>query len=453
MCLRATAAQDDGLRGLAFEALALLTEQVQPPVQGQSSRLFQGGQSLPYPHPKNPGFGEGTNGKAAAALSSASSSLVGGGGGDFKERSQLCALLEWVKNFFTTPFSQLPVIHAVFAAEAALLLSHPAHTLFTLMSKARLKTAVVDVTLVPLFRQIILSGSQDARTERTWLLRLLRAGLRSGADARIFSRQYILELVMGLYDSATIDPGTAKLAMDVVVAACAVPRAARELAEKSGVVGWLASRAASAAAAAVNPTTSPLFSGTTTSSSNSSVVVISGEKLSQGKFFEAVAAVDALRTLTMLRAVVGSSLANNNNNKKEVGMENHRGGGGGRSVWAVEDFSQACHVMLSVLCQLSSSSDMTTMTTALLTAPQAAGLARIWATVLPLCVWIQEASSSFISSSLLIKSSTAFLSLNEAWRVVELATKMAVEGGDKVSAQVHREIKVAGERLIEVCMQ
>jgi hypothetical protein len=321
VCLRATAAEDSGVRAMAFEALGLLTQQLQ----------FKGHQQ------KKPQFGEPPAVAAAAPEAEHTS-------GDFKERGQLLSLIEWVRDALETPFTRVPAVHAVFLAEAALLVSHPSHPMFGPMSKARLKTATLDVSLVPLFRQTILSGSQDARVERSWLLRLLRAGLRSSADARVYLRQYIFELVMSLYDAVFVDSGTSQLALGVILAACSVPRAARELVERGGLVGWLASRAASAVSEAISSTNG---------------------KTALNKFEDAVSIVNALRTLTTLRAVVG---------------------GGKGSARAAEDFTQACRCVLSMLCTVSASESALTLS-------QISGVAKVWAAVMPVVAWTEEAAA------------------------------------------------------------
>jgi len=347
VCLRATAAEDPGLRAMAFEALGLLTQQLQSGAKQQKEPF--GDAEFTLAAPKN------------AEHTASFEKPVG----DFKERAQLLSLLEWFRDALETPFSRLPAIHAVFLAEAALLVSHPSHPMFGPMSRAQLKTVTLDVSLVPLFRQTILSGSQDARFERSWLLRLLRAGLRSSADAHVYLRQYVFELVMSLYDAAFVDSGTLSLALGVILAACSVPRAARELVERGGLIGWLASRAASSAAGAIAST---------------------NEKAALNKFEDAVAILNALQTLTTLRAVVG---------------------GGKGSARAAEDFAQACRCLLSMLCSLSEST---------LTPSQRDGLSKVWAATMPVISWTEKAAAG---------ACVAFLGTQEMHVVQEKAERIS----------------------------
>jgi Nucleolar pre-ribosomal-associated protein 1 len=351
VCLRATAAEDPGLRSMAFEALGLLTQQLQVKEGNQQKKPLLLGDAAAPDAEQHP-----------AAFEQQQPS------GDFKERAQLLSLLEWVRDALETPFTRLPAVHAVFLAEAALLISHPSHPMFGPISKARLKTAMLDVSLVPLFRQTILSGSQDARVERSWLLRLLRAGLRSSADARVYLKQYIFELIMGLHDAVFNDSGTSSLALGVILAACSVPRAARELVERGGLVGWLASRAVNATASAISSTS---------------------EKIASNKFEDAVSIVNALQTLTTLRAVVG---------------------GGKGSARAAEDFAQACRCMLSVLCSVSASDSA-------LTPSQVSGLGKVWVAVLPVVSWTEEAAAG---------AGVAFLGDREIEVLKEKAERMGV---------------------------
>ena len=346
VCLRATAVEDPGLRAMAFEALGLLTQQLQ-----------SGAKQLKKP------FGVVEH-KLAAPGGAHHTASFEQSTGDFKERAQLLSLLEWVRDARETPFFRLPAVHAVFLAEAALLVSHPSHPMFGPVSKARLKTVTLDVSLVPLFRQTILSGSQDARLERNWLLRLLRAGLRSSADARVYLRQYVFELVMNLYDAVFVDSGTSSLALGVILAACSVPRAARELVERGGLVGWLASRAASSAAEAIAST---------------------NKNIAFNKFEDAVAILNALQTLTTLRAVVG---------------------GGKGSARAAEDYTQACRCLLSMLCSLSES---------VLTQSQVGGLSKVWDAAMPVVSWTNEAAAG---------AGVAFLDTSEIQVVQEKVEKI-----------------------------
>lgn len=373
LCLRATAAEDPGLRALAYEALGLLGQQLE----------LKGTVAARWPAAGVP---------VAGALDAAAQGLFGEGmgGGDFRERAQVVALLGWVRAALAAPFTRLPAVHAVFAAEAALLACHPAHPMYGSVAKARLRSAALDLTLVPLFRRAILSGSAEARAERGWLLRLLRVGLRSAADARVYLRQFAPQLAMSLADWPAAEPGEAGGALGVVTAAAAVPRAARELAERSGLVGWLAQRAGAAASAAARAAT---------------------PRAAAAAFGDAEAALGALTTLTRVRAVVG----------RERG-----------SARAAEDFVQGCRVLLCTLGEASAAA----------AAAAAPGLARVWSAALEVCCWTTAAAGG---------AGVPFLAEEDAAAAAASAATVAAKAGAAGEAAAELRVRDVGERLVAAC--
>ncbi len=59
------------------------------------------------------------------------------------------------------------------------------------------------------------SGSPRYRSERLWMLRLLGSGLASVHDARIYRRQFVLEILMSFYGSPLADTFTRKWVLQV----------------------------------------------------------------------------------------------------------------------------------------------------------------------------------------------------------------------------------------------
>ncbi|GAB4818251.1 hypothetical protein N2152v2_005297 [Parachlorella kessleri] len=199
LCLRSFAAADDAVCGLAYEAVALLEEQL-----GQE---------------------------------------------EFREKRQLSVLLGAVRNAVTMPFHRLPAVVALFCAEASLAVMHPGAPMYPPINRYLVRKAVLDLQEVPLFGQLMLGGAPQHASERRWLLQLLLAGLRGPEDARLYRRRYVLELAMSLHDSPVAEPHVSLLALRTICRATFVPRAARHLVEHSGLIRWLAAAACRAAAA------------------------------------------------------------------------------------------------------------------------------------------------------------------------------------------------------------
>lgn len=273
-CLRCTAIEDDMLRGIAYECIALYLQHIDL----SSTHSVTAAVAVEDEHVANTHKNNKNNNLSGARRAE-----------DFRERAQLEYLLLWIQNCMTAPFMRLPAVHAVFAAEAVFAILHAKSPMYLPINKYIHKKAILDLEKVPLFSQMIFSGSTDAKTERKWLIHLLLCGLRSNKDVVLFQKQYIFELLMSFADSSVADRETASLAVHVLCHAVQIPRAARLLSEHSGLMGWLTECAlhhidrALQAAAPMSP----------------SLLV------TELHFKNAQRAICALEQITRLRAVVG----------------------------------------------------------------------------------------------------------------------------------------------------
>ncbi|PRW57763.1 Nucleolar pre-ribosomal-associated 1,N-terminal [Chlorella sorokiniana] len=257
VCLRALASADAGCRAAAYQALALFEAQ------------------LP------------AGGAGAAAHG-------------FKEAQQLSVLLGALRAAVTRPFHRLPAVTAAFLAEAALL--PPGAAMYPGVHKQLTRRAVLSTAEVPLLGQLLLAGGQQHAAERRWLLQLLLAGLRSSQDASLYRRKHAFEMAMALHDSCVVDPAAAALALRLLCSATYIPRAARQLAQESGLISWLAS----AAEAALQQQAQP---GLMEAAQRQGGAGASGavEGLSTNPAAVAQEALAALRRLLQLRAVMRGS--------------------------------------------------------------------------------------------------------------------------------------------------
>ena len=63
---------------------------------------------------------------------------------DFREQPQLESLLQTLRRTLVVPFQELPPVAALFLAEAALQLQHPAGPMYALLNKLLLKRPAFD---------------------------------------------------------------------------------------------------------------------------------------------------------------------------------------------------------------------------------------------------------------------------------------------------------------------
>ncbi|BDA47572.1 probable nucleolar pre-ribosomal-associated protein 1 at C-terminar half [Coccomyxa sp. Obi] len=199
LLLRTLASADDVLRGLAYEGLALYADSL-----------------------------ESSN---------------------FREKAQLQLLMRTVKLSIDRPFQRLAALTALFLAEAACALAHPAAAMYPAVNRHLLRRASLDVQDAPLLKQLLSSGGQEQAAERLWLLRLLAAGFRSAADGDIFRRRFVAELLMSLHDSPLADAAMRGVALQTICSAPgSAPMYAADLVQHAGVVSWLSAVATDAVA-------------------------------------------------------------------------------------------------------------------------------------------------------------------------------------------------------------
>lgn len=117
---------------------------------------------------------------------------------------------------------RLPSLTALFVAHALRSLASPSSFLYPLSSRFLLQRPTLDVADVPLLYSSLYSSSENARRERSWLLRLLRDGTRSAADIRILKRRHVPSLLATLIHASS-DAGFRRSALGVLEQIASVP--------------------------------------------------------------------------------------------------------------------------------------------------------------------------------------------------------------------------------------
>ncbi|KAA6426422.1 MAG: hypothetical protein FRX49_03533 [Trebouxia sp. A1-2] len=192
LCLRSLAAQDSGLRALAYEALGLFL----------------------------------------AALTAGSN----------QQTRQVQLLLESLKRSISQPFQQLPGVIAAFAAEAVFVLMSPGCAVYPPLNKLLLKRSELNIQEVPLMYQLLVSGNQQHSEEQVWIVQLLAAGLRGPLDAQLYRRRFVVELLMNLHDSPLANGHIRRLALHTLTAVAFIPAYAKDLMCRAGLQMWLDAR-------------------------------------------------------------------------------------------------------------------------------------------------------------------------------------------------------------------
>ncbi|KAK9836971.1 hypothetical protein WJX81_003433 [Elliptochloris bilobata] len=154
---------------------------------------------------------------------------------DFREKPQLVLLLHALRAAVPAPFARLPSAPALAFSEASLALAAPAGALFGPLNKLLLRGSPPDLHEVPLVAQLLAAAGSAQSAERTWLLRLLAAGLRGPTDGPLYRRRFIAERLMALHDSPLADASLRAIALRALCSAAAAPELAADLVLRAGL--------------------------------------------------------------------------------------------------------------------------------------------------------------------------------------------------------------------------
>eukprot|EP01116_Phalansterium_solitarium_P000522 TRINITY_DN10334_c0_g1_i1.p1 TRINITY_DN10334_c0_g1~~TRINITY_DN10334_c0_g1_i1.p1 ORF type:complete len:137 (-),score=32.24 TRINITY_DN10334_c0_g1_i1:4-414(-) len=89
-----------------------------------------------------------------------------------------------------------------------------------------------------MFYQLFNSFGDELRSERLWILQVIRHGLRSYEDVRIVKRRHALQILLTFFDSSVGDPASHAIVLQILRAACQIRRGAILLVT-SGFLPWL----------------------------------------------------------------------------------------------------------------------------------------------------------------------------------------------------------------------
>lgn len=135
---------------------------------------------------------------------------------------------------------RVPTLIALFIAHALRALAHPAHFLYPISSRFLLQRPTLDSGDVPALYGMLYAAGDGSRRERTWMVRLLRDGVKSDADYRILARRNTFALLASLFQSSQ-DAVFRRNVLGAVTSIARVPAGGRALLRNS-LVAWIAAQ-------------------------------------------------------------------------------------------------------------------------------------------------------------------------------------------------------------------
>jgi len=157
----------------------------------------------------------------------------------FKERSQVMYLFMLIKNSIDEEYKRWPTLWSIFVIRYLYILLKPDHPMYSTVNRFILQKPVMNMREFPLFLPLFNSSTMQQHTERTWMLKLLRNGLKDQHDYYLYKKLHVFELLMAYHDSAESDSNVKDLILDVFQIACSIKVAAYDLVKTYTLLSWI----------------------------------------------------------------------------------------------------------------------------------------------------------------------------------------------------------------------
>ncbi|XP_076947008.1 uncharacterized protein LOC143618794 [Bidens hawaiensis] len=157
-----------------------------------------------------------------------------------KDVNRLRPLLTHVQNGISEKWMRIPSVHALFAAEASVLLLDPSNDNYKSITKILLHSPMKTKT-ISFFDEYFWSNSASFKSDRIWILRLMYSGLNLEDDAQAYVRSSILEKLLSFYSSPLSDNESRELILQIVKKSMKFDKTSTYLIEQCGVISWLSS--------------------------------------------------------------------------------------------------------------------------------------------------------------------------------------------------------------------
>ncbi|KAL3674768.1 hypothetical protein V7S43_000698 [Phytophthora oleae] len=162
---------------------------------------------------------------------------------DFKAGRQVHLLLDVFRCGVQEPLEQVPSVVTVFLNDALAVLTRPTHVLYQQVNHFLLARPAMDLADVPMFYSLFNSRTPlTFRQERSWLLHMLRRGVRGDDDVALLVRRHVLPMLLSFFTSELADTHTQPLITNILLAALRTPSGSVYLVTKTALVEWLAAQ-------------------------------------------------------------------------------------------------------------------------------------------------------------------------------------------------------------------
>nr|XP_058152142.1 nucleolar pre-ribosomal-associated protein 1 isoform X2 [Dasypus novemcinctus] len=160
-------------------------------------------------------------------------------GARFREQAQLLYLLDVVRNGIRTQNMRLTFSLTLFIAKAAQQILKPEEHMYLKISKFLLAHQHLNMNKVPGFYQFFYSSDFEQKTEREWVLGILRQGIRDKHCYELYARQGIFHVILSFFNSPLCDEAAQNWILEIVQNAAQVAKSAYELIRDYSLLTWI----------------------------------------------------------------------------------------------------------------------------------------------------------------------------------------------------------------------
>ena len=136
---------------------------------------------------------------------------------DYSYHKQLQLLLESLINAVSSEGMRFTSLITYFLALASSIIIKPGHTIFYTLIKFLASDRALRCSSVPLFNDLFGQNSLEYRSERRWILKMLKNGVNESSDVELMKKGKVIERLCSFFSSPLSDMNSRKLILEILI--------------------------------------------------------------------------------------------------------------------------------------------------------------------------------------------------------------------------------------------
>ncbi|CAF1319100.1 unnamed protein product, partial [Didymodactylos carnosus] len=154
-------------------------------------------------------------------------------------KDQISTMLLLLKNGVRKSNLKLAPIVSLFLSKLVDLFTKPESKFYRRISRYLLKQSYIDLVHVPLFAELFHSLTMEHKQERSWILNLLKYGIKDPIDYRLCTKSYVFKTLMTFYNCSLSDNATKLEIIEIFHSTSKISESLMSLMYDYGLLLWL----------------------------------------------------------------------------------------------------------------------------------------------------------------------------------------------------------------------